>query len=160
MLIKTLCDFVKVAQHMELHLVNVKDSDQVQAIVQPRLALAEKYPALGQPLMVTATPADLEAELVKAMTQYVPMVNTAMNNFAQIQSNLEAAQKTAREKASAKASAPSPAGVGAKNVVGKTPSDKPVAGTPHVPNAPMVPDLFSTPAPAGQPLDELPEFDF
>ncbi|MDT8992817.1 PRTRC system protein E [Curvibacter sp. APW13] len=102
MFLKTLCDLAMVADSVQLHVMKIQGSDQFQVVIQPSLALAEKHPALAQPLMVTETADKLEAEVVTALTQFTPMVDTAKANLAQIQSSLDAALQAARDKAANK----------------------------------------------------------
>lgn len=101
MFMKTLCDLAKVAKGVQLHVLQL-DGDNFQVVIQPSLALAEKHPALAQPLMVTETSDKIEAEVIQALTAYTPMVTQASNNLEQIQKELDAAAKEAREKGAKK----------------------------------------------------------
>lgn len=105
MLMKTLCDLAKAAKGVQLHVLQL-DGDNFQVVIQPSRALAEKNPALALPLMVTESSDKLEAEVIKALTQYTPMLSQASNNLEQIQSELEAAAKAAREKGAKKPNTP------------------------------------------------------
>jgi PRTRC genetic system protein E len=142
MFMKTLCDLAKVAKGVQFHVLQL-EGDNFQVVIQPSLALAEKHPALAQPLMVTETSDKIEAEVIQALTTYTPMLTQASNNLEQIQSELDAAAKAARDKGAKKlppAAKPTP-----KEGSNTTNGVKPAA--PMQKPAESAPDLFG-PTPA------------
>jgi hypothetical protein len=116
--------------------------------------LAKKYPQLASPLQITATAAEMDGEVTKAVTAYAPVLQAAASNFQQLEDELKAAQASAKEKK--KPSVPGkPAGAGTTTSV--TQPTTPMA-TVNKPAAP--PDLFnmsntSAPASGGTPAATL-----
>jgi PRTRC genetic system protein E len=145
MLVNTLCGLAAVAQSVKLHIMKV--GEEFQVVIEPSMQLAEKFPALAQPLMVTASQEKLEAEVITALTSFTPMVQTASNNLAQIQENLDSAQKAAREKGK-KTTPVAPAKPGSSQGTTTTNGVKPPAAMEKATET--APDLFSSSSPSDQ----------
>lgn len=139
MLVNTLCGLAAVAQSVKLHVMKV--GEEFQVVIEPSMLLAEKFPALAQPLMVTASQEKLEAEVIMALTSFTPMVQTASNNLAQIQETLDSAQKAAREKGK-KTTPAAPAKPGSTQGSTTTNGVKPPAAMEKATET--APDLFSS----------------
>ncbi len=157
MFMKTLCGLASVAKSVQLHVMKIEGSDNFQVVIQPSLELAEKHPALAQPLMITESVDKLEAEVITALTRFTPMLESAKANLEQVQSNLEAAVKAARDKAANKKppSTPStattkPAGTGSNTTNGVKPA------APMQKAADSAPDLFGQ-APTNETSQTAPE---
>lgn len=139
MLVNTLCGLAEVAQSVQLHVMKV--GQEFQVVIQPSMQLAEKFPALAQPLMVTASKENLEAEVIEALTSFTPMIQSASSNLAQIQENLDAAQKAARDKGK-KTTPVAPAKPG--SVQGSTTTNGVKPPTAMEKTTESAPDLFSS----------------
>lgn len=133
---QTLCGLAAIADKVQVTVIKVTDTT-FQAILAPSLKLAAKYPQLANPLQVLATADEMDAEVSKALTTYVPMLQEATSNLAQIQEALDQAKKDAKAKPAVKV----PAAI-AKGTVTTN------GAKPTTPMLQAPPDLFSSSDPS------------
>lgn len=145
----TLCSLAAVADQVSVTILKVNDT-AFMAVIQPSLKLSEKYPQLASPVQVTAPADTLDAEVANAITSYRPALESAINNIAQIEGELQAAQQAARDKHKPKGGASKPSASGTTTSASKPASPMTKVATPAPPGPP---DLFGaapSPAPQGQ----------
>lgn len=93
---KTLCGLAAVASNVQVNVLKINDN-LFQAVIQPDFELAKDYPQLSSPLMVQAPADELDSEVHKALTEFTPALQSAVSNLAELQSNLAASVKEAKD---------------------------------------------------------------
>jgi len=119
------------------------EGDVLQVNLCPRQLKEGENQALTAPLCVTGTAAELDAEFVPQISSFVASHASLNSNLAQIQKEIEEAEKTAREEAKKKQKT---VGNGGKKVPESTSSAQAMK-TESVPAPPML-SLFDQAAPA------------
>jgi PRTRC genetic system protein E len=136
MSLQALCAVAAKAGNVELRILKM-DNGQFMAFITPSKEIAKEYPQLASPLQIVASAEAMDAEVAKAIEQYVPVLSDAMSNIAEVTAQIQAAKEAARQKT-----------VKPKGIAPATPAvvqKPPNAGTPARP--PSVPnDLFNAPA--------------
>lgn len=85
------------------------DDDKLQVSVIPKVLKEGENSALTTPLSVTGTAEELDAELPKALVEFVAGHLSLQNALAQARAEMENAAKKAKEEARSKSKAPSSA---------------------------------------------------
>lgn len=120
------------------------ESDVLQVNLCPRQLKEGENQALTTPLCVTGTAAELDTEFVPQISSFVASHARLNSNLAQIQKEIEEAEKTAREEAKKKQKTVGNGGKKTAEGAGSPPAIK----TEAVPGPPPMLSLFDQAAPA------------
>jgi PRTRC genetic system protein E len=140
-----LAELARVAA-VKVTLLKIEGTESLQLVLEPQSELAGKYPAFAQPLIISGqTPEALDAELAKALAEFVPQYTGAASNVQASLDELAKATKEAAEAAKAKV---------ASSKSAKT-NPKPTASTDTPSPAPKQEMIKPSESPKPAPADDL-----